>query len=363
MRASTTGEAAVPDGLRLQWHVTERCTLRCAHCYQSSFDAADPPLAALLGILEQYEELLEFRRTGPPRRPVRGQIVVTGGEPFVRADLFVLLNELARRRGRFGFAVLTNGTTLDAAQAAVLRALRPDFVQVSIDGGPETHDRIRGPGSFDRATVGLRLLRRAGVRTLISFTAHRGNVGEFAEVVAWGRRLGVDAVWTDRLIPECRVADLNAAGMSRDETRAWVGEVGRLSRVGRRRWFGRARVSAHRALQFLGSGGRPYRCTAGDSLLCVLPNGDLLPCRRLPICVGNLFKRPLIELYQESPMLRSLRDPNRSIAGCEPCALRRWCRGGLRCLAYAVTGDPFRADPGCWLAGEDLCSAEHAPGS
>jgi len=105
----------------------------------------------------------------------------------------------------------------------------------------------------------------------------------------------------------------------------------------------------HRALQFLEDGSRPYRCSAGHSLLALMPNADLYPCRRLPLAVGNLRHTPLETLYFESPVLLSLRGHQVS-HGCEGCPHGEQCGGGLRCLAYAVKGSPFAADPGCWLA-------------
>jgi radical SAM protein with 4Fe4S-binding SPASM domain len=107
-------------------------------------------------------------------------------------------------------------------------------------------------------------------------------------------------------------------------------------------------VALHRALQFLVADGKPYRCQAGDSLIAVLPNGDLVPCRRMPVVVGNLLRAPLRDLYDQSPFLRALRDPERVSVGCEGCFYARLCRGGLKCLSYALFGDPFQADPGCW---------------
>ena len=90
--------------------------------------------------------------------------------------------------------------------------------------------------------------------------------------------------------------------------------------------------------------------TAGDSLLTVQPNGDLYPCRRMPIRVGNVMDTPLADLYYESELLCELRDKNRISEGCEGCSHAHTCRGGLKCLSYAMTGDPFKADPGCWIA-------------
>jgi radical SAM protein with 4Fe4S-binding SPASM domain len=116
-----------------------------------------------------------------------------------------------------------------------------------------------------------------------------------------------------------------------------------------RRWFRRTEVAMHRALQFLVAGGTPYHCTAGDRLITVGSNGDLYPCRRMPIHVGNLLETSLAELYYESDLFRALRDRSRISDGCDGCMFTKLCRGGLKCLSYAVNGDPFTADPGCWL--------------
>ena len=125
----------------------------------------------------------------------------------------------------------------------------------------------------------------------------------------------------------------------------------RRGRTYARRWrFCRTEVSMHRALQFLEGGYRPYHCTAGDTLVTVEPNGDLYPCRRMPIQVGNMMETPLLKLYYGSDLFRSLRDRNRISDNCQSCFYSKLCRGGLKCLSYAVTGDPFRSDPGCWCA-------------
>jgi radical SAM protein with 4Fe4S-binding SPASM domain len=133
------------------------------------------------------------------------------------------------------------------------------------------------------------------------------------------------------------------------ETREFF-EIMRKARS-RARWsFGRTEIAMHRALQFLVAGGKPYHCTAGDTLITVQPNGDLYPSRRMPIRVGNLMETPLVELYYESDLFRALRDRDCISDGCQGCSYSKLCRGGLKCLSYAVAGDPLKADPGCWHA-------------
>ncbi len=334
-------------GMLLQWHVTKRCNLRCAHCRQSGFPHRELQTHQLLSILHQFRELVEARER-ELGVGFRGHITFAGGEPFVRQDFEQLLKKVAAQSSWTSFAVLTNGSLLDAARVRALARLRPAFVQVGIDGTETTHDGIRGRGNFRRTVAATERLVRSGIRTLISFTAHRDNYKEFSDVVELGCRLGVSRVWADRLIPQGRGSELES--LSPEETRELFA-IMRCSRdQARRRWFGHTEVAMHRALQFLEGGGRPYRCTAGDSILTVMPDGDLYPCRRMPVAVGNVMKTSLEDLYYGNETLRSLRDPRRVSGGCERCEFHGGCRGGLRCLARATTGDPFVADPGCWLA-------------
>ena len=114
-------------------------------------------------------------------------------------------------------------------------------------------------------------------------------------------------------------------------------------------WFNKTEIAMHRALQFLVGGGKPYHCTAGDSLITVQPNGDLYPCRRMPIIAGNLTKQSLTELYYESEILRTLRDRTKLSDRCQSCLYATFCRGGLKCLSYAITKNPFSPDPACPL--------------
>lgn len=331
--------------LLFQWHITERCSLRCRHCYQEEQSIRDLPFDQLLLILDQFKGLLSrWRRLSNHHKG--GHITVTGGEPFMREDLPELLHILAQHKKLFSFAILTNGHAIDSRVAKHLKTLSPRFVQVSIDGDRSVHDAIRGDGSHDKAVTSIKHLVAAQIPTLISFTAHKQNVHAFGQVAELGRRLGVTRIWADRFISMGRGAALADLALSPVDT--WRFFI-RMDKE-RTREKDKTIISMHRALQFLIAGGTPYHCTAGDTLIAVLPNGDLLPCRRMPIVVGNVSQSPLEELYLNTPLFRDLRDANRVSAECRMCNHATACRGGLRCLAYAVHGDPFRADPGCWVA-------------
>ncbi|MDF1561443.1 MAG: radical SAM protein [Deltaproteobacteria bacterium] len=339
------------SGLLLQWHLTERCNLRCHHCYQEGYRGEELPYRDLLRILEQYHELLTRYGEERGQPELRGHVTLTGGEPFARKDLLELCEELARHRHRHSWALLTNDTLIDEERAARLRALRPSFVQVSIEGSRKVHDEIRGKGSHAQSVGGIRHLLGHGIRVFLSFTAHSGNLGEFRKVARLGQRLGVDRVWADRLIPEGQGSVGGLRSPAPEETRRFLRSMRRTQELMRKSWLiFPPEIAMHRTLQFLEGGERPYRCTAGKSLLTVLPDGTLVPCRRMPLPVGNLRSRSMTELYYQSPLLRELREPERNAEGCEGCLHARVCGGGLRCLSQAAHGSPYHADPGCWRA-------------
>ena len=189
----------VPHGLLLQWHITDRCNLRCSHCYQDTYSGKELQFEDILDVLKQYKDLLQLWRHGEGRLPVRGHITITGGEPFVRRDFLDLLEVFSANKRHFSFAILTNGSFIDASVARKLHRLGTSFVQVSIEGTQATHDMIRGHGDFDKTVSAVKHLVRARVRTLISFTAHRANFRGFTEVARLGRRLRVSRVWADRV--------------------------------------------------------------------------------------------------------------------------------------------------------------------
>lgn len=337
----------IPERILFQWHVTDRCNLRCSHCYQDLPPAVDPCWDQLLEILEQFKSFIVRCRDASADRSFRAHVTVTGGEPFLREDFPLLLERLAAEQQLFSFAVLTNGTLLTPAAVRFLRRLSPSFVQVSVDGSREMHDNIRGVTSYERAVAGVKLLVGAGIPTYLSFTAHSGNYREFPAVAQLGRQLGVARVWSDRMVPCGRGGQTGERVLTSEETRQFIGL---MEREQRRSWPRRSPVVLHRSLQFTAYGSTPYRCSAGDTLVTVLPNGDVCPCRRLPVVVGNMHRQPLEELYQNSELFRGLRDRERVSSGCEKCFYARTCQGGARCIAWAQHGDPFRADPGCWLA-------------
>jgi len=332
----------------LQWHITHRCDHRCTHCYQERFDSTELPVDRLLEVAGQFSRFLALRQSRQADRIISGQLTITGGEPLLYHDFHVLLNRIRADYPQLHLAVLSNGSLIDTTAASWLAGLKPDFVQLSLEGGEATHDTTRGAGDYQRVIQALCCLKRADVPAMVSFTAHGRNYREFPAVVRAAQECGSMRVWSDRWIPLGQTAAGNGV-LSSGETRDFFTIMNTMRRSVPDGIFPKTKVAMHRALQFLVAGGRPYSCQAGRSLLAVMPNGDVYPCRRMPVSVGNIFQQPIETIYEESPLLRMLRSDDAIPAACRTCFYAQACRGGLRCLSHAITGDPFRKDPGCWF--------------
>ena len=278
---------------------------------------------------------------------MKGHINLTGGEPLCNPYLFKILDLIKEDSDLITFSLLTNGTLITEEIAQKIKSYNPYYVQVSLEGGKKTNDYIRGKGTYRSITKGIINLKKNGIYTSISFTATNLNYKEFPKVVKYARKYQVDNVWSDRYIPIGGSEDKKIS-LNYQETREYLEIMQRERTKLQQKKNNKTRISMYRALQFQMTNDFAYGCTAGDTLLTVMENGDLVPCRRMPIVVGNLFQNDMSYLYFNSPLLKSLREdkiPN----DCKKCENSETCRGGLKCLTYALYKDLNHKDVGCNL--------------
>lgn len=155
----------VPSLRYLLVHLTDRCTLRCRHCFIGRPTGTDLPLAGITRLADEFAALQGLR------------FIVSGGEPLLHRHFW----ELNERLPGYPFRsiLLTNGTLLDREAA---RALRFHEVQVSLDGPQHAHDLLRGSGSFRLAITALRNLAAAGVPISVASIVFAGNLERFDEL-------------------------------------------------------------------------------------------------------------------------------------------------------------------------------------
>ena len=322
----------------LQWHLSENCNLKCLHCYQENHKPIQLKYEQLLDIYNQYKELLK-------KLNMKGHINITGGEPLCNPHLFKILELIKQDEDNISFSILTNGTLITEDIAKKIKSYNPYYVQVSLEGGQKTNDYIRGKGTYKRIAQGIINLKKQDIFTSISFTATKLNYKEFPKVVKYARKYKVNNVWSDRYIPLGDSEDKNLT-LNFDETREYLNIMNTERNKLMDKKYNITTISMYRALQFQMTNDFAYGCTAGDTLLTVMENGDLVPCRRMPIVVGNLLESNMYNLYKNNKILKELRE-KKVPDECSDCEHSEMCRGGLKCLTYALYKNLNHKDIGC----------------
>lgn len=324
----------------LQWHLSENCNLKCLHCYQENHKPIQLRYEQLEKIYKKYKNLLK-------KLKMKGHINITGGEPLCNPHLFKILDLIKKDEKLISFSILTNGTLITENIAKKIKSYNPYYVQVSLEGGQKTNDYIRGKGTYKKIAKGIKNLKKYNIFTSISFTATTLNYKEFPKVVSYAKKYKVDNVWSDRYIPLGDSEDKNLS-LNVSQTQEYLSIMAKERLKLKRKQYNKTTISMYRALQFQKTNDFAYGCTAGDTLLTVMENGDLVPCRRMPIVVGNLLKDDMYKLYKTNSILKELRK-NTIPDDCNDCEHAQMCHGGLKCLTYAIYKDLNHKDIGCNL--------------
>jgi radical SAM protein with 4Fe4S-binding SPASM domain len=336
----------------VQWHLTERCNLRCAHCYQTGKGSDEMPLATITSTIDEIEEMLKAWSDayGIDFSP---SFNITGGEPFLHTDIFEVLEDLRRRH--FEVYLLSNGTLIDQEKARFLSWLGVKGVQVSIEGPEDIHEAIRGKGSFAASLKGVGHLIDAGVAVSLNATLSGINADHFIEMIDLASSLGVQKLGFSRLVPSGRGAGLLAQMLPKEEVRRIYAEIFFHKKNGVEIVTGDPVASQLASADGAADAGLfpTGGCAAGVSGFTILADGTMTPCRRLPIPLGNVMTDSIREVWATSKVLEALRDRSAYKGKCGVC--KRWanCRG-CRAIAYAYAGgrgevDFLAEDPQCFI--------------
>lgn len=342
-----------PYDYLIQWHLTERCNLKCKHCYQEGGNFRELSLVEIYRAIEEITDMLQAWHDDYDL-DFSPSFNVTGGEPFLRSGFFDILDRLVQTG--FEIYILSNGTCITLDMAQKIRDLGVHGVQISLEGPEAIHEQVRGRGSFAPALQGVRNLLQAGVKVSLNATISRMNAGYFQEMVALARALGVPRLGFSRLVPSGRGKDLLADMLTRDETKRFYESILSMQVEGLEITTGdpmAAQLNSPAPADDENSTFPAGGCAAGVSGLTILADGTVTPCRRLPIALGKVGENPLREIWATSPVLEQLRTKDLYQGKCGKCPRWSACRG-CRAIAYAFAesqGNPdfLAPDPQCFI--------------
>jgi AdoMet-dependent heme synthase len=328
------------------WEVTTRCNLNCTHCYASSVASPQAELSTAEGkkLLDQIALNDELR-----------MIVITGGEPLLRKDIF----QIIEYAGKLGFKIIfsTNGTLLTPEMAKDLARLGVANFSISLDGFTAAcHESIRRvPGSFQKALDGLKAAAQTKAVVQINFTAQQQNLAELPGVIDLSESLGVDILMIFQSIPPRQArgaAELTAeqqTGLMRTIAGRQKNDRSLIIPVCCPEYWPWLKEQKKGLLGKLFPQSSFAGCGAGSGFSYIRFDGDVWPCNFIPVPAGNVRQTPFQDIWRKAPLLQEFRQKPRPVQGiCAGCSHRENC-GGCRGRAYARTGDYFKEDPNCFL--------------
>ncbi len=352
----------------LALEVTRRCRFNCRHC------RADADRAARADELntDQWKRILDAIAACE-----KCVIILTGGEPMERGDIYDLV-----RHGRglgLRMVMATCGYAIDDESVAALQQAGVMALSFSLDGAQaRTHDAFRRtPGAFDTVVRASEAARRAGMRFQINTTITRGNLAEVPAIAELACRLGAYCWNPFVLVPTGRgeeIADelleprqyaklladlLTVKTQSAIELRVTCGpQYARLYRevAGRRSEAGAdPPASGLRPAASM----PPNGCMGGRGFGFISYRGDVQTCGFLDISAGNLVDcgYDFAKVWDQSAFLNEIRDLPSYQGKCGRCPYVRAC-GGCRARAWAMTGDYLAEDPICWYEPKEVSGAK-----
>ena len=330
------------DPFHLQWHITNLCNLHCEHCYQDDFSTKRD--LDWSGLRKISDNLLNTIKEWDQKACIH----VTGGEPLLKPELFPLLDHLDRQSVVEELGIITNGLLMDRER---MRRLS-DFsklrkIKISLDGADaETNDAIRSKGVFEKVMQNILLMREEKrFEIIVMFTVMKKNFRNLPSVFKLCEDSGIDGLIIERFIPLGKGKEAMNEVLRREEWSEMIGMLFRFFSIEGEE----NSLLPYQAFQISFTGEEPELlgapCVIGVDGLCIMPEGDVFPCRRFPVSIGNLLQTPLKQIWEASGLLEKLRVKKNLKGKCGKCKMEG-CRG-CRSLAFALTNDYLAEDPHC----------------
>jgi heme b synthase len=334
----------------IAWEVTRSCNLNCAHCRAA---ASCGPYRGELSTDKCFKLIDEIAALSSP------VIILTGGEPLLRPDIFEIATYGTNKGLRMVMA--TNGTLVTPAVAKKMIQSGIKRVSISIDGkDAHSHDNFRQQkGAFAGAMAGIEALKSAGMEFQINTTITTNNLNQIKDILKIAKDLGAAAHHIFLLVPTGRGKDLAAQAITAaeyEETLMWFHQESmsceiQLKATCAPHYFRIMHQNKPKGEKPVKKAGGYFHestrgCLGGISFCFISHVGQVQPCGYLELDCGNVKKKSFAAIWEKSEVFRNLRDYSKYSGKCGRCEFIKVC-GGCRARAYEATGDYLAEEPLC----------------
>jgi AdoMet-dependent heme synthase len=332
------------------WEITRNCNLECVHCRAA---ATKGPYTGELDTKAGFKLLDQMAELGEPI------VILTGGEPLLRQDIFEIAEYGTKKNLRMVMA--PNGTLITAKIADRLVDAGIKRISISLDGASrKSHDKFRGvEGAFDGALRGIHHAKNAGIEFQINTTITKTNLDQIPAIQQLAIDLGAVAHHIFLLVPTGRgkyIIDQEITATEYEETLNWFYDQKertplQLKATCAPHYY---RILRQRAkedgktvtFQTHGLDAVTRGCLGGTGFCFISHRGIVQPCGFLDINCGDITKESFVEIWKNSKIFKELRNFNELKGKCGACEYKKVC-GGCRARAYEATGDYLGEEPLC----------------
>ncbi|MEW6482573.1 MAG: radical SAM protein [bacterium] len=324
----------------IQWHITDRCNLRCLHCYQEQFTTQNELPFSKLKLISR--NLISTSKLWNKKL----KIALTGGEPLLKGELWKLVDYLLH--SNVSLSLISNGLLVNKYLPEIKQSGLDEFY-ISLDGiTEETNDAIRGKDSFKKAIEGISQLKSHGFSVVIMFTLLKRNFQEAMRLFDFAKELKVDGYIIERFFPlgqGKKIADEVVSGKEIDSLYQHIFKQVREVYLAEEMIKYRAiQIRFDRKAKIYGA-----ECIVGRDGLAILPDATVLPCRRFFFPIGNLLEKPLNEIWKGSKVLKKIIEKKNLKGKCNENKCPISDCYGCRAMTLAISSDYLGEDPHCWV--------------
>ncbi|WP_414621303.1 pyrroloquinoline quinone biosynthesis protein PqqE [Calothrix sp. CCY 0018] len=330
-----------PRPLSLVAELSYRCPLRCPYC-SNPLDWADKSSQEL-----STEDWLRVIRQSRQLGVV--QLGLSGGEPLLRPDLEVLIEEAASL-GLYT-TLVTAATLLTSKRAEKLRQVGLDHIQISIqDSRAAESDSIAGIKCFEQKLAAARLVKNLGFPLTLNFVLHRHNLNRIEEMLQLAENLAADRV---------ELANTQYYGWALQNRAALLPTLSQLQQAEPAVKAARERGKIPMGIiyvipDYYAEYPKPCMGGWGQRTIVITPQGEALPCQVASVIpdleFNNVINHSLEWIWYESPAFNRFRGTDWLPELCQSCDRVEIDWGGCRCQAFLLTQDAAATDPVCHLS-------------
>ncbi len=348
------------------WNMTQRCNLKCVHCYARSEDISYDNELTHEQSLAMIDDLADF---GVP------VLLFSGGEPLTHPRL-VEYAQYAVKKGMRA-VISTNGTLITKEKAKILKEIGLSYVGISLDGLEETHDLFRGvKGSYQKALAAIENCKEAGIKVGLRFTINKRNVKDIPGIFNLLEEKNIPRACFYHLVYSGRGSEIAKEDLSHKETRKVLDLIMDRTRDLHDRLLPKEILTVdnhadgpyvyqrllnenpERAAEVLELLEMNEGNNSGRGIGCISWDGEVHPDQFWrEKSLGNIKNKPFSQIWtdQDNEFLMKLKDKKKHVKGrCAECQWLDICAGNFRARAESVANDPWDSDPACYLTDEEI---------